>query len=77
MTENVAFFLALAVMLIIGICIGCYIGSRIAKPNVSQLADEHYPYHDIWHRIETTDLFTYDEKLLLGVMIEDFVKENL
>ena len=47
MTENVAFLLALAVALIIGIGIGCYIGSRIAKPSVSQLADEHYPYHDI------------------------------
>lgn len=77
MTETAAFFIGLAVVLIIGIVIGYFIGLRTAKPNVFRIARQRWPYHDLYRRIDESDLFSHDEKLLLGVMIEDFAKDNL
>lgn len=77
MTETAAFFIGLAVVLLVGIVIGYFIGLRTAKPNVRRIARKHWPYHDLYRRIDESDLFSHDEKLLLGVMMEDYAKDNL
>ena len=81
MIDTAMFIFCLVVVLIFGIAIGYLIGYRhgfhTAKPNVPRAARKYWPYLDLYHRIQGSELFADDEKALLGVMIDDFVKENM